>query len=389
MCGIMTNSRLLPMNKYEFLSLKDVNGDYEAEIIDAVNDVIRSGWYLNGKYTRALEARLCELTQTECAVACSNGLDALRLILRAYKEMGVMRDGDEVIVQADTYIASVLAITDNGLVPVLVDADEETMNLDFAQLERCVTPRTRAVMPVHLYGTPCWHSSLTDLARKYGLKVIEDNAQAIGAESRYAGLRGTRRTGGLGDAAAFSFYPTKNIGALGDAGGVTTRDARLAATVRALANYGADRRYHNIYEGLNCRIDEIQAAALSVKLRHLNEITRARQGNASVYLERVKNPLVRLPRRFDGDCQVWHQFVVRLQNGSRDAFRAYLESEGVGTDVHYATPPHRQPCYADMSGGHFPVTDAIAAQCVSLPISEALTKDDILEISEIINGFSY
>lgn len=371
--------------KYPFLPLRDINRPYNAEIAAALNDILESGWYLHGKYAAELEQSLARLCSTQHAVACSNGLDALRLILRAYKELGVMTDGDEVLVQANTYIASVLAISDNGLRPVLVDADPSTLNMDFSLLEQRISPRTRAVMVVHLYGAPCWSEALVGIARRHNLKIIEDNAQAIGATSEAAGLWGTHMTGGLGDAAAFSFYPTKNIGALGDAGAVTTNDFALADAVKALANYGSDRRYHNIYQGLNCRMDEMQAAALCVKLRHLDEITAHRRANARAYDSAIANPLITKPQMLEGN--VWHQYEVLVADGRRDDFRNYLADNGVQTDVHYAVPPHCQPCYPHLADIPLPATERLAGECVSLPIAEHLCEDDILGISNIINNY--
>ncbi len=370
---------------YPFLPLRDINQPYNAEIAAALNDILESGWYLHGKNVAELEQNLAHLCSVKHAVACSNGLDALRLILRAYKDLGVMADGDEVLVQANTYIASVLAISDNALHPVLVDADPKTLNMDFSLLEQRISPRTRAVMVVHLYGAPCWSEALVDIARRHNLKIIEDNAQAIGATSASAGLWGTHVTGGLGDAAAFSFYPTKNIGALGDAGAVTTNDAALADAVKALANYGSDRRYHNIYQGLNCRMDEMQAAALCVKLRHLDEVSNHRRANARAYDYAITNPLITKPQMLEGN--VWHQYEVLVAGGRRDDFRNYLADNGVQTDVHYAVPPHRQPCYPHLADIPLRATERLADECVSLPIAEHLCENDILGISNIINNY--
>jgi dTDP-4-amino-4,6-dideoxygalactose transaminase len=309
----------------------------------------------------------------------------LRLILRAYKEMGNMRDGDEVIVPANTYVASVLAVSDNGLVPVLCDISEDTMNLDTSLLEPLITSRTRAIMPVHLYGTPCWDNTLVQIAREHDLLIIEDNAQAIGARSSIAGLNGTFITGGLGDAAGISFYPTKNLGALGDGGAVVTNDDKLAATVRALANYGSDRRYHNIYKGLNCRLDEIQAAMLRVKLRYLDQENKTRAAVARAYCQAISNPRVKVPVIFEDMVQIWHQYVIRVE--SRDNFRAYLSDNGVGADIHYATPAHKQPCYANLKHGALPVTDRLADEVVSLPIAHPITPDDARAIAQVINSY--
>lgn len=373
------------MKQYEFLPLGVVNEPYRQAIQSKIDSVLDKGWYLNGEFGKQVEAQLSSLTKMPWAVACSNGLDALRLIFRGYKELGVMRDGDEVIVQANTYIASVLAISDNGLRPVLVDADIDTLNMDFSKIEERITERTRAIMVVHLYGAPCWSDSLAGIARKHNLKIVEDNAQAIGATTTCRGLNGTGITGGLGDAAAFSFYPTKNVGAMGDAGAVTTNDEALADAVRAIANYGSDRRYHNIYQGLNCRMDELQAAVLSVKLQHLADISGARRRNAAVYDREIANPLLRKPKKLPGN--VWHQYVVLVANGRRDEFRKFLSDNGVPTDVHYAVPPHLQPCYAGLANSALPVAERIAAECVSIPIAEHLSETDISEISEIINVF--
>ena len=311
------------MKQYPFLDLALANAPYIDELKQAACQVVESGRYLHGELTAQLESKIAEVCHTKHCVAVSNGLDALRLTLRAYKEMGALTDGDAVIVPANTYVATVLAVSDNGLQPCLCDVRPDTMNLDSQQMLRLMSPKVKAVMPVHLYGTPCCDATLTDTARLHGLKVIEDNAQAIGAQADCAGLNGTTATGGLGHAGALSFYPTKNLGALGDGGAVTTNDEQLAATVRALANYGADRRYHNIYRGLNCRIDEIQAVFLLVKLNHLQAENDRRNAVARAYSESISNQLVTTPTIFTGMRQVWHQYVVRVK--SRDKFRQYLK----------------------------------------------------------------
>lgn len=374
------------MNKtYPFLSLKQANLPYEDELKQAAVDVIDSGWYLHGKHTEMLEQEIASLCQARHCIAVSNGLDALRLILRAYIEMGKLQPSDKVIVPGNTFVASVLAVSDNGLVPVMCDPSETTMNLDSKCAERLITPEVKAVMPVHLYGTACWDEHLKRLAKEHNLLVIEDNAQAIGAVAATDGLNGTRVTGGLGHAAGISFYPTKNLGALGDAGAVVTSDDELAATVRALASYGSDRRYHNIYRGLNCRIDEIQAAMLRVKLRHLEEENARRDAIAKAYNEAITNPNVVVPVRFEGTTQVWHQYVIRVKEG-RDAFRKALEQRGVMTDIHYETPPHQQPCYEALEHGPLPMTEQLAGEVVSLPIAHPITVDDAREIASIINA---
>lgn len=373
------------MKEYPFLDLALANGPYMDELKAAACEVIERGRYLHSTQTELLEQEIASLCQVRHCVSVSNGLDALRLILRAYKEMGVMRDGDEVIVPANTYVASVLAISDNGLTPVLCDPQEDNMNLNSSLLENLITPRTRAIMPVHLYGTPCWDTALMQAASNHDLRIIEDNAQAIGARSDIAGLNGTFITGGLGDAAGISFYPTKNLGALGDGGAVVTNDDVLASIVRALANYGSDRRYHNIYQGYNCRLDEIQAAMLRVKLRHLEQENDTRAAVARAYNEAIDNPRVKTPTIFEGVKQIWHQYVVRVED--REAFRAHLADNGVGTDIHYATPAHWQPCYHQLEHGPLPMTERLASEVVSLPIAHPITPDDARVIANIINRF--
>ena len=373
------------MKQYPFLDLALANAPYMDELKAAACDVIEGGRYLRGEQTQLLEQEIAELCQVKHCIGVSNGLDALKLILRAYKELGRLRDGDEVIVPANTYVATVLAVSDNGLVPVLCEPREDTLNMDSSLIEGLITDRTRAIMPVHLYGTPCWDAGLMQVARDHDLLIIEDNAQAIGAASDVAGLHGTFVTGGLGDAAGNSFYPTKNLGALGDVGAVTTSDDALADAVRALANYGSDRRYHNIYLGYNCRVDEIQAAMLRVKLRYLERENDERAAIARVYDECISNPRVKTPVIFEGMRQIWHQYVVRVEG--RDDFRAYLTANGVGSDIHYATPPHRQPCYKDLAHLSFPITERLADEVVSLAIAPPLTTDDARAIADIINRF--
>lgn len=373
--------------RYPFLDLGPVNAPYMDEMAAAMERVVRSGRYIGGAETERLEENLCRLTGAAHAVGVSNGLDALRLILRGYIELGEMQPGDEVIVPANTYIASVLAISDAGLTPVLAEPDARTSNLDTSLLESLVTPRTRAIMPVHLYGRVCFDTALAETARKHSLIIIEDNAQAIGAVSPHPGVTGGRVTGNLGHAAAFSFYPTKNIGALGDAGAVTTNDPRLANAVRALANYGSDRRYHNIYRGFNCRLDPVQAAVLNVKLPHLHEENELRRSLARIYCDNITLPAVKLPEITDS--HVFHQFVVHVED--REAFTRHLDANGIGWDMHYATPPHLQPCYAGLTDNsaplRLPVTEQLARTCVSLPITRCTSAADAREISRLINQF--
>lgn len=375
--------------KHPFLDLGEVNRPYRDELAAAALRVIDSGRYVGGAEVEAFEADLSRRLAVPHAVAVSNGLDALRLILRAYKELGELADGDEVLVPANTYIASVLAVTDAGLTPVLVDADPHTMNIDTARLEAALTPRTRAVMPVHLYGRVAWDESLAAFVRRHGLRVVEDAAQSIGARHASGGLHGSVWAGALGDAGALSFYPTKNVGALGDAGAVLTHDARLAAAVRALANYGSDRRYHNLYAGLNCRMDPLQAAMLGVKLRHMEAENAARARRAAVYGALIDHPAVTRPEvPADGE-HVWHQYVVRVAGGRRDALAAALARQGIGTDVHYAVPPHLQPCYRGrLAHGPLPVAERLADEVLSLPVATGTTEDDAAEIARAINGIA-
>lgn len=373
------------MKKYPFLNLALANAPYMEDFKAAACNVIESGRYLHGQQTQLLEQEIAQLCQAKHCVSVSNGLDALKLILRAYKEMGTLREGDEVIVPANTYIASVLAISENRLTPVLCDINMDTMNMDTSLLEGLVTERTRAIIPVHLYGTPCWDNALMNVAREHNLLIIEDNAQAIGAVSDTAGLNGTFITGGLGDAAGISFYPTKNLGALGDGGAIITNDDGLADTVRALANYGSDYRYHNIFQGYNCRLDEIQAAMLRVKLRYLEHENDTRAAVALAYQESINNPRVMTPHIMDGVKQTWHQYVIRVH--ARNDFRAYMNENGIGTDIHYATPPHKQPCYYHLDHKPLPVTERLADEIVSLPIAHPITPDDARAIAEVINRY--
>lgn len=373
---------------YPFLDLGTVNAPYSSALKDAAARVIDSGRYVGGPENEAFETELAALCCVPYAVGVSNGLDALRLIFRALIELGRLRPGDGVIVPANTYIASVLAVTDCGLRPVFVEPDPATMNLDTSLVDDvcCGDPGIRAVLTVHLYGRSCFDAALAEAVSRHGLIVVEDNAQAIGADAAIPGLNGSVRTGSLGHAAACSFYPTKNLGALGDAGAVTTADADIARAVRALANYGSDRRYHNIYEGFNCRLDPVQAAFMRVKLPYLEGETAHRRALAAVYDESITNPLVVKPLLDTPDGCVWHQYVVRTAR--RDDFLRHLEASGVGYDIHYAVPPHLQPCYARYSGLSLPGTVRLASEVVSLPVSGCTSEDDARAISSIINDFS-
>lgn len=366
-----------------------------AELTEAASSVIRSGCYLCGPETHAFEEELARQCGAYHAVAVSNGLDAIRLIFRAYIQLGILHQGDAVLVAANTYIATVMPITELGLVPFFVEPDMDTMNFSWSNaldiLEQMdnsnSSMRIKAAIITHLYGTPCWNLDAATNMRERGMVIIEDNAQAIGAMAAEVGFNRSRATGNLADAAAFSFYPTKNIGALGDAGAVTTCDATIAETVRALANYGSDHRYHNIYVGYNCRMDEIQAAMLRVKLRHLDEETAKRQAVASAYSEAINHPLVTTPVMFSEMVQVWHQYVILLPTHLRDDMREWLAVNDVATDIHYPEPPYLQPCYASF----YRPTDMtpsieISRRCISLPIANVDIFDSG-EIAQIINRY--
>ncbi|MDH8701837.1 dTDP-4-amino-4,6-dideoxygalactose transaminase [Dysgonomonadaceae bacterium PH5-43] len=369
----------------KFLDLQKINAQYAEELKAAASEVIDSGWYLQGERVATFEKDFSSFIGCKYTVACGNGLDALRLILRAYIEMGIMQEGDEVIVPANTYIASVLAITDNKLKPILVEPYINTYNLDISLIEQNITPKTKAIMLVHLYGQTCWSEQLETIAKKYNLKIVEDNAQAVGA--RFFCENGeSKRTGNLGDAAGNSFYPGKNLGALGDSGAVTTNDETLANTVRALANYGSDKKYVNKYQGLNSRMDEIQAAFLSVKLRYLDNENEVRRTIADYYLANITNKNVILPvQPKDRMSHVHHLFVIRTKN--RNALQQYLSDNGVQTLIHYPTPPHKQECYKELNGLSFTVTEAIHSEVLSLPMSGVMSKEEVDRVVNVINGY--
>ena len=362
----------------KYLDLKRINDLHDAELREAVNRVLDSGWYLKGEATRQFETHYAEYIGSSYCVGCGNGLDALTLILRAYIELGVMQEGDEVIVPANTFIASILAITACGLKPVLVEPRLDTLQINDSLIEQAVTPRTRAVMIVHLYGFCAYTERIADICRRHDLKLIEDNAQAHGC------LFEGRRTGSLGDAAGHSFYPGKNFGALGDAGAVTTDDQQLAEVVRALGNYGSYQKYVHDYQGRNSRIDELQAAMLDVKLKYLDSENHRRQEIASLYINKVKNPLIRLPKP-DESC-VWHIFPVFCER--RGELQRYLLSHGVETQIHYPTPPHKQKCYQAWAQQSYPITEQIHAQELSLPCNQALQDEDVNLIVDLLNRFS-
>ncbi|ULU23745.1 DegT/DnrJ/EryC1/StrS family aminotransferase [Dyella terrae] len=364
-----------------FLSLRDVNAPYIDELKAAAARVIDSGWYVMGDELAAFEREFAAYCGTAHAVGVGNGLDALSLILRGYKEMGRLRDGDEVIVPANTFIASFLAITANQLVPVPVEPDPATYNIDPVRVEAALGVRTRAIMPVHLYGQLADMGALADIARRRGLLLIEDAAQAHGASSE------GRRAGAFGDAAGFSFFPAKNLGALGDGGAVVTADDELAKRVAALRNYGSEVKYHHVYQGVNSRLDEMQAALLRVKLRHLDNEVARRRWVAQRYREAIRHPHIELPQVQAEDAHAWHLFVVR--SGRRDALKAHLAAHGVQSQVHYPVPAHRQPAYPSLHGMKLPLTERLHREVLSLPISPVMSNEAIVRVIDACNAFEY
>ena len=376
--------------KYSFLDLSDANAAYFKRLEQAACAVIESGRYIGGEAVEIFNSSLARLCNAEFAIGVSNGLDALRLIFEGYKILGKLKAGDEVIVPANTYIASFLAISHAGLIPIPVDPDPETMNLNVESIQHALTDRTGAVLTVDLYGRMAWDAEIDKFVREHGLLVIEDAAQSIGAQASHPGIFGSRMAGAIGHAGAFSFYPTKNIGALGDGGAVVTHDSRLAEIVNALANYGSDKRYHNIYCGFNCRLDPIQAAMLNVKLAETEEVNNRRQKRAEIYNSEIRNPLVKTPNPpLHSEESVWHQYVLRIADGQRNRFRSYLLENGIETDIHYPTPPHKQPCYSALNHGPLPITERLAEEIVSIPIgdSTSIERGDPQAISHIINKF--
>ena len=362
-----------------FLSLKSITDKYCDEIHAAVLRVVNSGWYLQGKENKTFEENYAKYIGSDYCVGCANGLDALIWILKAYKELGVMQDGDEVIVPANTYIASILAITENNLKPILVEPRFDTLEINDSLIEDKITSKTKAIMIVHLYGRCAYTDKIGALCKKYNLKLIEDNAQAHGC--RYD----NRHTGVLGDAAGHSFYPGKNLGALGDGGAITTNDKELADTMRALANYGSQKKYVFKYCGRNSRLDEIQAAVLDVKLKYLDGDNAKRQQIAKFYYDNVNNPKITLPERIDDQKNVYHLFPVFCEQ--RDEFQQYLKDNDIQTLIHYPIPPHKQECYKEWNGISLPVTEKIHNQELSLPMSPCMTIEEAEYVVEVINKY--
>lgn len=362
----------------KFLDIQKITEQYASEIHQAALRVIDSGWYLLGEETSSFEKEYAEYIGTDNCVGVANGLDALRIILRAYKEIGLMEDGDEIIVPANTYIASIIAISDNRLVPVLVEPDINNYQIDDKKIESAITSKTKGIMIVHLYGQCAYTERIGEICRTHNLKLIEDNAQATGC--KYKG----KLTGSLGDAAGHSFYPGKNLGALGDAGAITTNNQLLAETVRALANYGSNIKYIFDYKGYNSRLDEIQSAILKVKLPALDKDNQYRKEVAKYYLSHINHPDIILPEITDWEAHVMHLFVIR--SARRDDLLKHLKDNGIQTMIHYPIPPHKQKAYKEWNHLHFPITEKIHDEVLSLPVSQVICEEEIKKVVEVVNS---
>ena len=396
------------MPEIKFLDLQKITARYEPEISQAMKRVIDSGWFLQGEENKRFEENYARYIGTKHCIGVANGLDALIWILRAYIEMGVMQEGDEVIVPANTYIASILAITENNLKPVLVEPSIDTYQIDDSLIEQAITSKTKAIMIVHLYGQCAYTEKIGEICRKHNLKLIEDNEQAHGCMTPQPPRGGvesnefqvsstnsepktqnsklkTQKTGSLGDAAGHSFYPGKNLGALGDGGAVTTNDEELARTVRALANYGSTKKYVFKYTGRNSRLDEVQAAVLDVKLKYLDEDTEKRRQVAKYYIENINHPDIILPSYLGGSSHVFHLFPIRTKR--RDELQKYLTDNNIQTNIHYPIPPHKQECYAEWNQLSFPVTEQIHREELSLPMSPVMKKEELEYVVNVINKF--
>jgi dTDP-4-amino-4,6-dideoxygalactose transaminase len=368
----------------KFLDLKKITNSFEPELSNTIKRVVDSGWYLLGEELHTFEKEFADYCGVKHCVGVANGLDALRLIFRAYIEMGRMQEGDEIIVPANTYIASILAVSENRLKPVLVEPDINTYNIDAEKIEAAITEKTKAILIVHLYGQCAYNEKIKLLAEKYNLKIVEDSAQAHGAKY------GDKRVGSIGDASGFSFYPGKNLGALGDAGAVTTNNIQLAQVVKSLANYGSLKKYVNEYKGLNSRLDEIQAAVLRVKLKYLDRDNQKRRAIAQYYCENIKNDNIILPSTFDLQLStlsshVWHVFVIRTQK--RDTLQKYLSENGIQTLIHYPIPPHKQLAYKEWNNLSFPITEQIHNEVLSLPISQVMNENEYEIVAGLLNRF--
>ena len=359
----------------KFLDLKKINNRYREEIDSRIKNILDKGWYLQGEENENFTKNFANFCGTKFALGVANGLDALNLIIKAYG----FGNGDEIIVPANTYIATILAISENGCIPILVEPDIKTYNINPDSIEEKITTKTKAIMVVHLYGQAVQMEKIWKIAKKYNLKIIEDSAQAHGA------IYQENRTGNLGDASGFSFYPGKNLGCMGDGGAVTTNDEELFNKIKAIANYGSDRKYHHIYKGVNSRLDEIQAAVLDIKLKHLDSDNNKRREISKYYRENIKNSKIILPDTYDEKSHVWHIFAVRTKN--RDEFQKYLTEKGIQTIIHYPTPPHKQGAYKEWNNLSFPITEEIHNTILSLPISPVMTDSEIEKVVEVVNEY--
>lgn len=359
----------------KFLDLKKINNRYREEIDSRIKNILDKGWYLQGEENENFTKNFANFCGTKFALGVANGLDALNLIIKAYG----FGNGDEIIVPANTYIATILAISETGCIPILVEPDIKTYNINPDSIEEKITSKTKAIMVVHLYGQAVQMEKIWKIAKKYNLKIIEDSAQAHGA------IYQENRTGNLGDASGFSFYPGKNLGCIGDGGAVTTNDEELFNKIKAIANYGSDRKYHHIYKGVNSRLDEIQAAVLDIKLKHLDSDNNKRREISKYYRENIKNSKIILPETYDEKSHVWHIFAVRTQN--RDEFQKYLTEKGIQTIIHYPTPPHKQGAYKEWNNLSFPITEEIHNTILSLPISPVMTDSEIEKVVEVVNEY--
>lgn len=359
----------------KFLDLEKINNRYRKEIDSRIKNILDKGWYLQGEENENFTKNFANFCGTKFALGVANGLDALNLIIKAYG----FGNGDEIIVPANTYIATILAISENGCIPILVEPDIKTYNINPDSIEEKITTKTKAIMVVHLYGQAVQMEKIWKIAKKYNLKIIEDSAQAHGA------IYQENRTGNLGDASGFSFYPGKNLGCMGDGGAVTTNDEELFNKIKAIANYGSDRKYHHIYKGVNSRLDEIQATVLDIKLKHLDSDNNKRREISKYYRENIKNSKIILPETYDEKSHVWHIFAVRTQN--RDEFQKYLTEKGIQTIIHYPTPPHKQGAYKEWNNLSFPITEEIHNTILSLPISPVMTDSEIEKVVEVVNEY--
>lgn len=368
------------MSMLPFLNLKKINSKYRDELTEEFTKFLDSGWYILGERVKQFETEFAAFCQVKHCIGVANGLDALVLIIRAYKELGRFKEGDEVIVPANTYIASILAITENRLIPILVEPEANSYTLDVTKIEANITSRTKAILPVHLYGQLCNMTAINSIAKKHNLLVIEDSAQSHGA------VQNGKKSGNLGNASGFSFYPGKNLGALGDAGAITTNDSELASTLKIIRNYGSEKKYFNQFQGVNSRLDELQAGLLSIKLKYLQVETEIRRKIANAYLDGIKNSNLILPVVSDHNSHVWHLFVLRTSN--RDKFQQFLTVNGVQSVIHYPVPPHKQSAYKSMNALNLPITEKIHETILSIPIDISMSDDDVKTVIDTCNRFN-